>query len=905
MNKTTFEQLKGELYNKIRTVKDISRYVDKKEDLSANYSVFLGAGASVTSNISSGGNLVEEWRKEIFLSECKDINHTEILSIVDEEERRNRIIHELIKLRGGWYNPQNEYSSLFEKKFDLPSQRRKFVESLVDDKLPSIGYLYLISLINKKYFNTVFTTNFDDLINEAFYHFSNTRPYVCAHDSSIGSLSILSKRPQIVKLHGDYLFDDIKNTLKETESLEVNTREKFIEFSKDSGLIIVGYSGQDRSIMDVLNYLVQQEEYLKNGIYWCFRKGDEISQDLRKLLWRDKVYCVEIDGFDQFFAELSAHLSCPISIKDENVDSKRGNTIKQILKDSYNLRLNPIIDKDIEELEDDNCRKDISNFMAEMYENKNKNISLKDFRDLYEIESLLHEKKYGKVLSIIDLKEKNWDGDYDYKILRLKVLKLAKMNAEALNLIEDLLKGDSYNVKYCFFRADFFEKDEDKIDYLLKCNSEIEYSVELKNKILYEFISYYDIHGKEYIDVDKLISIADESISIEPSLDNDAFSFLFSVLKIKSLRLRLKPEDKQKIYSEMESLIYKISKINKMHSNYFNIKSRYCLLNPSIDAALGFYDEIISCMDKVSVAKRKFLYSRLSDDLLGYSISDKFYNEMKKAKANNVNLYNRHLKFNEIINDFFEIDLTFKKDVIKFMVNKAKYTVSKKRDIGLAIDICKEALKTKGHLDFIRSIVEIITFNNTNLEMVEFIKDYIVENKGKIDDMDYKLSMLDIYECLGDKVESYKLLETFSDESKDDYTYIMKKIYNYIFCEKYDEALSFYRKSSETLKKFSQSEKDIISLNFYLAKKKLGILDNEDKNNIRSIVSRSSQERDILIGCNNLLDNEQAVSLMKEQIDIDFRNYYCYIQWPIVNESYKKNLSNYVSDRSTINSLAS
>ena len=101
------------------------------------------------------------------------------------------------------------------------------------------------------------------MLNEAFYHFSDVRPHVCAHDSSIGSLSVLSDRPKIIKLHGDYLFDDIKNTLKETESLENNTREKFIEFSKDYGLIIVGYSGQDRSIMDVLNYLVQQEEYLK------------------------------------------------------------------------------------------------------------------------------------------------------------------------------------------------------------------------------------------------------------------------------------------------------------------------------------------------------------------------------------------------------------------------------------------------------------------------------------------------------------------------------------------------------------------------------------------------------------------------------------------------------------------
>ena len=904
MNKTTFEQLKSELQNKIRTVKDISRYVDKKEDLSPNYSVFLGAGASVTSKISSGGNLVEEWRKEIFINECKEVDHNEILSILDDEERRNKIIHELIKLRGGWYNPQNEYSSLFEKKFDLPSQRRKFVENLVDDKLPSIGYLYLISLINKKYFNTVFTTNFDDLINEAFYHFSNTRPYVCAHDSSIGSLSILSKRPQIVKLHGDYLFDDIKNTLRETESLEVNTREKFIEFSKDSGLIIVGYSGQDRSIMDVLNYLVQQEEYLKNGIYWCFRKGDEISQDLRKLLWRDKVYCVEVEGFDQFFAELSAHLSCPISIKDENIDSKRGNTIKQILKDEYKLRESHIIDKDIEELESDSYKKDISNFIREINENKNSNISSAEFRDLYELESLIQAKKYDEVLSKIELKEKNMDGDYDYKILRLKVLKLAKMDEEALALIEDLLNSDPYNVRYCFFRADLFKKNEDRIEYLLKCNSNIEYSVELKNKILYECTSYYDIHGKEYLDLDKTISIANDCISIDPSLDNDAYSFLFNHLKIKSLKSKLRPEDREKVYLEIEDLISRVAKINKKHSNYFNLKSRYTLLNASVEKSSQFHEEVISSMDKSSISKKKFLYSRLSDDLLSYAISDKFFNEMKKSKGNNVANYNKHVDFYKRIDDFFEVDLSFKKDVVKFLINKAKYIVSKKRDINYAIEICKDALKVEGHLDSIISIVEIFALDRSKTEMVEFIRDYMIDNKGRIDDLDYKLSMVLVFESLGEKSESLRVLDTFSDENKENYTFVMKKIYNFIISEKYEDALNFYKKNNELIKTFSQHERDVLSLNYYLARKKLNILDGDDKFNIRAIVSRSGQERDILIGCNNLLDLDQAISLMKEQIDIDFRNYYHYTQWPIINESNKMHLHTYVKDKPSI-SIAS
>jgi hypothetical protein len=61
--------------------------------------------------------------------------------------------------------------------------------------------------------------------NEAFYQFSRERPTLCAHDSSIKGVSVNSSRPKIIKVHGDYLFDSIKSTLNETESLEINTRE--------------------------------------------------------------------------------------------------------------------------------------------------------------------------------------------------------------------------------------------------------------------------------------------------------------------------------------------------------------------------------------------------------------------------------------------------------------------------------------------------------------------------------------------------------------------------------------------------------------------------------------------------------------------------------------------------------
>lgn len=290
----------NDLQHKRKSVADLIRFISnttRDDKVTPNFSVFLGSGASVTSGVRSGQALVNSWMDECIKMENKDnLTKEEYFSPSHAPE---------------WFDPANPYSSLFEHRYDLQRQRRIFVEHEVAGKTPSLGYAYLVNMIENGFFNTVFTTNFDDLLNEAFYQYSNNRPIVCAHDSSISGVSVTSDRPKVIKLHGDYLFDNIKTTLRETESLETNMRLKFQEFAKDYGLIVVGYSGQDRSIMDILTFLLQQEDYFKNGIYWCIRKGEEnnVGSELKKLLWRERVFYVIIDGFDELMSELNYFLN--------------------------------------------------------------------------------------------------------------------------------------------------------------------------------------------------------------------------------------------------------------------------------------------------------------------------------------------------------------------------------------------------------------------------------------------------------------------------------------------------------------------------------------------------------------------------------------------------------------------
>ena len=298
-----------------------------------NFSLLLGSGGSLTSGIQTAEDMIERWRRLLFYQSGS----------LDE-------YHQWVGNQN-WYRREDEYSILFEEVYDEPAQRRVFVEECVKDAHPTWGYVYLTNLLSNHFFDVVFTTNFDDLINEASYLYSDgLRPMVAAHDSAIQGIRLTSGRPKIIKLHGDFLYDNIKNTLSELETLEGNTKRKLKQFAQEYGLVVIGYSGRDRSVMDTIELLLRDEENYKQGVYWCLRRGAAVSGRLESLLKRDRVYLVEIDGFDELMADLhkTAQLALPKSIAQPfEMARDRANLFVRVRE---SLQSHPVISAHIREV---------------------------------------------------------------------------------------------------------------------------------------------------------------------------------------------------------------------------------------------------------------------------------------------------------------------------------------------------------------------------------------------------------------------------------------------------------------------------------------------------------------------------------------------------------------------------
>lgn len=269
----------------VGTEQDIANLVWTPSTGDAAYTLFLGAGASATSGIPTGQELVRIWKKEL------------------ERKYAEQGITEKIP---------DDYSKLFETLFKCSECRRMLIEKLVVQGRPSFGYLYLAGLINHGIFHRTLTTNFDDLIAESLLRFYDVTPLVCSFDSAVRNMRLNSPRPKILKLHGDFLYDNLRNLASDMIKLDSNMELKMREACKDSGLIVIGYAGADESIMSPIKEMLRSDEHLTLGLHWCFLKDSskttetgkrlksEIPPELLKFQqnYPDKVFFYEISGFD-------------------------------------------------------------------------------------------------------------------------------------------------------------------------------------------------------------------------------------------------------------------------------------------------------------------------------------------------------------------------------------------------------------------------------------------------------------------------------------------------------------------------------------------------------------------------------------------------------------------------------
>lgn len=289
-----------------------------------SFDLFLGAGASISSGIHSGSDLVWQFKREL-LSVSGKINGKKFQNLKIESNKK--IIQSYFAEEDA--KVSNAYSYYFEKCYPDPLVRQEFLSKLVRDKKPSIGFMCLSALVEGKKVNTVWTTNFDDLIERAI----NKMDISCQIVSPDNAEKVKNFRndiPTVVKLHGDFRYDALQNTDAELQQLEENLHNYFIQASTQRGLLVVGYSGGDESVLQTLEKALEKPNAFPKGLIWCIPKDVTPSERLTNLI--EKAYSqnqrsgfMVIDSFDYFLHEL--YTVC--ELENEQIDSIAAERFKQ------------------------------------------------------------------------------------------------------------------------------------------------------------------------------------------------------------------------------------------------------------------------------------------------------------------------------------------------------------------------------------------------------------------------------------------------------------------------------------------------------------------------------------------------------------------------------------------------
>ena len=271
----------------------------------ANLMWLLGAGASNAAGLPTAHDLVVEFKRMLYVSQS---GRTVRPGDLAQPAIRNRIEAHVASLGLPESGDPDEYAAFFEAAFPQEADRARFIDGQLVGAKPSYGHMALASLMSAGLCRLVWTTNFDTLVADAcvaVFGTTGTLTTATLDAPELARNAIAAERwPLEVKLHGDFRSHRLKNTKEELRRQDFELRRMLVECSARFGLVVVGYSGRDESVMTAIEEGLAKEKPFPSGLFWLQRGGDRPADRVEELLNRAVVAGVEaalvaIENFDE------------------------------------------------------------------------------------------------------------------------------------------------------------------------------------------------------------------------------------------------------------------------------------------------------------------------------------------------------------------------------------------------------------------------------------------------------------------------------------------------------------------------------------------------------------------------------------------------------------------------------
>ena len=255
------------------------------------YALLLGSGISRSSGIPSGWEVEE--RLIQMLGESQGVT---------EQENWHQWYRER-------YGEPASYSSLLGALATTPTERvqlmRPFFEPTEEErelgrKEPTKAHRAIAQLAKEGYIRVILTTNFDRLLEKAL-EAEGVTPQVISHEGAIAQATPLvhSDRPTIVKINGDYMGCNFRNTTEELDEYPEEMKLYLQRVFEDYGLVTCGWSGDwDKGLIRIL------EDARRSRYASFFTYVGAETEVLKALSEKLEGETMPIKGADELFSEL-------------------------------------------------------------------------------------------------------------------------------------------------------------------------------------------------------------------------------------------------------------------------------------------------------------------------------------------------------------------------------------------------------------------------------------------------------------------------------------------------------------------------------------------------------------------------------------------------------------------------
>jgi NAD-dependent SIR2 family protein deacetylase len=292
----------------------------------------IGAGASAMSGIPTAGQLIVRFKHQLY---C-DAHGLDVQDIDPRDRRTRGLIEQYFDGANGLPDRGDidEYAVAFGKVYPSADVRADLIAELCRGTAPNYGHYVLAALMATNRLSVVFTTNFDDLIETAalsVFDGMTPRPSAVVADLGDPSKAVRAFQknswPLVAKIHGDFRSDRLKNTTEELRTQDDEMRQVLQTACGQYGLVVVGYSGRDDSVMTVLREALAQPASFPSGIFWCYRPTDPPAPAVVSFL-RDAqdagrtVAAVAVDNFVELAGAIERAIQLPASMRTL-LESKR------------------------------------------------------------------------------------------------------------------------------------------------------------------------------------------------------------------------------------------------------------------------------------------------------------------------------------------------------------------------------------------------------------------------------------------------------------------------------------------------------------------------------------------------------------------------------------------------------